>query len=382
MGPLDGVRVVEIASLAPAPFGCMILSDLGADVLRVERPQSGRADGWAGGQAPVDPLTRGRRSIGLNLKDPAGIGLLLRLIENADVLVEGFRPGVTERLGFGPDVCAERNPALIYARMTGWGQEGPLKSTAGHDIDYIAISGALHPIGRAGERPVPPLNLVGDFGGGGMLLAVGVLAALVERQRSGRGQVVDAAMVDGSALLTSFMYGLRARGGWRDERGVNLLDGGAPFYDTYETADGKFVAVGALEPQFYAALLNGLGLASEELPAQLDVAGWPVLRERFAAVFAQRTRDDWAQAFAGTDACVAPVLTAAEVASHPHNAARGVFIDVGGVTQPAPAPRFSRSAAQPPQPPVRPGADTGAVLGDLGLSQAEIAALRTSGVVS
>jgi alpha-methylacyl-CoA racemase len=228
MGPLDGVRVIEIASLAPAPFGCMILSDLGADVLRVERPQSCRPDV----PAPVDPLTRGRRSIGLNLKDAAGVELLLTLLSSADVLVEGFRPGVTERLGFGPDVCAQRNPRLIYARMTGWGQDGPLAPTAGHDIDYIAISGALHPIGRAGERPVPPLNLVGDFGGGGMLLAIGVLAALVERQRSGLGQVVDAAMVDGSALLTSFIYGLRARGGWRDERGVNLLDGGAPFYDT------------------------------------------------------------------------------------------------------------------------------------------------------
>ena len=378
MGPLDGVRVIEIASLAPAPFCCMVLSDLGASVLRVERPESCRP----GGPSPVDPLTRGRRSAGLNLKDPAGIDLLLRLIERADVLVEGFRPGVTERLGFGPDVCADRNPALIYARMTGWGQDGPLAATAGHDIDYIAISGALHPIGRAGERPVPPLNLVGDFGGGGMLLAVGILAALVERQRSGRGQVVDAAMVDGSALLTSFMYGLLSRGAWRDDRGVNLLDGGAPFYDTYATADGKFVAVGALEPQFYAALLKGLGLEGEALPAQLDIAGWPVLRERFSAVFAQRTRDEWAQAFAGTDACVAPVLSAAEVAAHPHNAARDVFIEVGGVTQPAPAPRFGRTAAQPPKPPARPGADTDAVLGDLGLSPDEVAGLRTSGVVA
>ncbi|HEX9064989.1 MAG TPA: CaiB/BaiF CoA-transferase family protein [Streptosporangiaceae bacterium] len=378
MGPLDGVRVVEIASLAPAPFGCMVLSDLGADVLRVERTESCRP----GAPAPADPLTRGRRSIGLNLKDPAGLELLLRLTEDADVLVEGFRPGVTERLGFGPDVCAARNPALIYARMTGWGQDGPLAPTAGHDIDYIAISGALHPIGRAGERPVPPLNLVGDFGGGGMLLAVGVLAALVERGRSGRGQVVDAAMVDGSALLTSFIYGMRARGGWQDERGVNLLDGGAPFYDTYQAADGKFVAVGALEPQFYAALLHGLGLVGEDLPAQLDVSGWPVLRERFAAVFARRTRDEWAQEFAGTDACVAPVLSAAEVAAHPHNVARGVFTDVGGVTQPAPAPRFGRTAAPPPQPPVRPGADTDTVLAGLGLSPDDITGLRSSGVVS
>ena len=378
MGPLDGVRVIEIASLAPAPFGCMILSDLGADVLRVERPENCRPDG----PAPADPLTRGRRSVGVNLKDPAGIDLLLRLTENADVLVEGFRPGVTERLGFGPDVCAERNPGLIYARMTGWGQDGPLAPTAGHDIDYIAISGALNMVGRAGERPVPPVNLVGDFGGGGMLLAVGVLAALVERQHSGRGQVVDAAMVDGSALLTSFVYGMRARGGWQDERGVNLLDTGAPFYDTYATADGKFVAVGALEPQFYAALLNGLGLAGEDLPAQLDRPGWPVLRARFTAVFAQRTRDEWAGVFAGTDACVAPVLSAAEVALHPHNSARDVFIDVGGVTQPAPAPRFGRTAAGQPQPPVRPGSDTDTVLAGLGLGQAETAGLREAGVVS
>src|ERR1022692_3547530 len=284
MGPLDGVRVVEIASLAPAPFGCMILSDLGADVLRVERPGSCRP----GAPAPVDPLTRGRRSIGLNLKDPAGIELLRKLLDSADVLVEGFRPGVTERLGFGPEVCAQRNPGLIYARMTGWGQDGPLASTAGHDIDYIAISGALHPIGRAGERPVPPLNLVGDFGGGGMLLAVGVLAALVERQRSGLGQVIDAAMVDGSALLTSFIYGLRARGAWSDERGVNLLDGGAPFYDTYASADGRYVAVGALEPQFYAALLTRLGLASAGLPSQYDRSGWPAPRAGLGPGVAQR----------------------------------------------------------------------------------------------
>jgi alpha-methylacyl-CoA racemase len=382
MGPLDGVRIIEIASLAPAPFGCMIMSDLGADVLRVERPVSCRPDL----PEPVDPLTRGRSSIGLNLKDPDGVGLLLRLVENADVLVEGFRPGVTERLGFGPAVCAARNPGLIYARMTGWGQDGPLAPTAGHDIDYIGVSGALHPIGRAGERPVPPLNLVGDFGGGGMLLAVGVLAALVERQRSGLGQVVDAAMVDGSALLSSFIYGLRARGAWRDERGVNLLDGGAPFYDTYTTSDGKYVAVGALEPQFYAALLKGLGLEGSELPFQLDPSGWPVLREKFTEIFASRTRDDWTAVFDGTDACVAPVLSPAEAAQHPHNAARGVFTEVAGLTQPAPAPRFGRTAAGQPTPPVRPGASTDMVLGPsesgLGLNRRQIADLRARGVVA
>src|SRR6266702_3079421 len=306
MGPLDGVRVVEIASLAPAPFGCMILSDLGADVIVVDRV------GGAAGLPGPDPLRRGRRSVALNLKDRDGIGALLRLVDSADVLVEGFRPGVAERLGFGPQVCLERNPRLIFARMTGWGQDGPLAQAAGHDIDYIAISGALHPIGRAGERPVPPLNLVGDFGGGGMLLAVGVLAALVERAASGQGQVVDAAMVDGSALLTTFLYGMRAAGMWRDERGTNLLDGGAPFYDTYETADGQHVAVGALEPQFYAELLTRLGLDGEDLPAQHDPAGWPVLRARFTEVFKQRTRAQWAAVFEGTDACVAPVLTPGE----------------------------------------------------------------------
>src|SRR5215813_3590238 len=335
MGPLDSVRVVEIASLAPAPFGCMILSDLGADVLRVERPENCQL----GRPAPVDPLSRGRRSIGLNLKDPAGLELLLRLVTSVDVLVEGFRPGVAERLGFGPDVCARRNPGLIFARMTGWGQDGPLAPTAGHDIDYIAISGALGTVGRAGQAPVPPVNLLGDFGGGGMLLALGILAALVERASSGRGQVIDAAMVDGSALLTSFLYGMRAAGGWQDQRGSNLLDGGAPFYDTYATADGSYVAVGALEPQFYAALLQGLGLTEAGLPDQHDRTGWPLLRKRFADVFASRTRADWEQVFAGTDACVSPVLNLAEAPAHPHALARNAFVAVGGLTQPAPAPR-------------------------------------------
>src|SRR5580704_4230202 len=379
MGPLSGVRVVEIASLAPAPFGCMVLSDLGADVLRVDRPEACGPDA----EAPADPLARGRRSIGLDLKDPEGVRLLLRLAERADVLVEGFRPGVAERLGFGPDVCLRRNPRLVFARMTGWGQQGPLAPTAGHDIDYIAVSGVLHGIGRAGQRPVPPLNLVGDFGGGGMLLAVGVLAALVERERSGLGQVVDAAMVDGSALLNSFLYGLLGRGLWQEERGTNLLDGGAPFYDTYQTADGRHVAVGALEPKFYAALLAGLGLAGpgdQELPGQYDRAGWPVLQARFAAAFRSRTQAEWAEVFAGTDACVAPVLGLAEAPAHPHNVARGVFIDVGGVVQPAPAPRFGRTAAGPPQPPPRPGADTDAVLAGLGYAAAQIAALRARGV--
>jgi len=377
MGPLDGIRVVEIASLAPAPFGCMILSDLGADVLRVDRTEICGTSA----RPPLDPLSRGRRSAGINLKDAAGVELLLRLVASADVLVEGFRPGVAERLGFGPQVCAERNPRLVYGRMTGWGQDGPLAPTAGHDIDYIAISGALSLVGRAGQPPVPPVNLLADFGGGGMLLALGVLAALLERERSGLGQVVDAAMVDGSALLTSFVYGLRAAGAWQDARGVNLLDGGAPFYDTYQTADGKYVAVGALEAKFYAELLAGLGLSDAGLPPQQDRAGWPVLRARFTEVFLTRTRDEWAEVFAGSDGCVAPVLSAAEAPGHPHNASRGTFADVGGLVQPAPAPRFGRSPAGAPSAPPRPGADTDSVLAELGCTTAEIAALRASGTV-
>jgi alpha-methylacyl-CoA racemase len=377
MGPLSGVRVIEIASLAPAPFGCMILADLGADVLRIDRAERCGPDA----PQPSDPLSRGRRSIGLNLKDPAAIDLLLRLAAEADVLVEGFRPGVAERLGFGPEVCAARNPRLIFARMTGWGQDGPLAPTAGHDIDYIAISGALGMVGRAGESPVPPVNLIGDFGGGGMLLALGILAAMIERAGSGQGQVVDAAMVDGSALLTSFVYGLRAAGGWQDSRGTNLLDGGAPFYDTYATADGQYVAVGALEPQFYAALLQGLGLADAGLPPQHDRQRWPELRQRFTDAFASRSRAEWEQVFAGTDACVSPVLSLAEAPAHPHALARDAFVSVGGVTQPAPAPRFGRTAAGQPAAPPRPGADTDAVLAGLGLSGRDIAGLRARGVV-
>jgi alpha-methylacyl-CoA racemase len=343
-GPLDGVRVVELAGLAPAPFGCMILADLGADVVLVDRP------GGQGIAPPPGPLQRGRRSVTLDLKTQAGAASLLKLIARADVLVEGYRPGVAERLGFGPVDCEKINPRLVYARMTGWGQDGPFAPRAGHDIDYIALSGALEPIGRAGERPHAPLNLIGDFAGGGMLMTVGILAALVERSRSGRGQVVDAAMVDGSALLTTFIYGMRAAGMWPFPRGENMLDGGAPFYDTYPAADGGFVAVGALEPPFYAALLAGLGLQDEDLPAQHDRDGWPVLRRRFSAVFATRTRDEWADVFAGTDACVAPVLAPGEAAGHPHHRARNSFVDVGGIVQPAPAPRFGRTPSAVPLP--------------------------------
>ncbi|MFF5081483.1 CaiB/BaiF CoA transferase family protein [Actinoplanes sp. NPDC000266] len=341
-GPLEGIRVVELAGLAPGPFGCMVLADLGADVVRVDRP---------GGQfPPLGPLGRGRRTIELDLKTPDGVAELLRLAERADVFVEGFRPGVAERLGFGPETLSEINAGLIYARMTGWGQDGPLSARAGHDIDYIAIAGALEPLGRAGERPHAPINLIGDFAGGGMLLAVGVLAALLERSRSGRGQVVDAAMVDGSALLMTFVHGMAAIGQWGTARGENLLDGGAPFYDTYETSDGAFMAVGALEPPFYQALLDGLGLSSSDLPHQYDKSGWPTLRARFAAAFAARSRDEWTTVFTGSDACVAPVLSPFEAPDHPHNAERDTFITVDGVSQPAPAPRFSRTAAKHPEP--------------------------------
>ncbi|MFC7274862.1 CaiB/BaiF CoA transferase family protein [Paractinoplanes rhizophilus] len=343
-GPLAGVRVVELAGLAPGPFGCMILADLGADVILVDRPGGGHVP-------PPGPLQRGRRVVELDLKAPDGLDALLRLVERADVLVEGYRPGVAERLGFGPAHCEKINPRLVYGRMTGWGQDGPLAARAGHDIDYIAVAGALEPLGRAGERPHAPLNLIGDFAGGGMLLAVGILAALLERERSGCGQIVDAAMVDGSALLMALFHGMIADGSWPFPRGANLLDGGAPFYDTYETSDGGFVAVGALEPPFYAALLDGLGLAEADLPGQLDRDGWPALRARFAEVFATRTRDEWAAVFAGTDACVAPVLSPTEAPAHPHNRARKTFVEVDGLAQPAPAPRFGRTPAGPPSAP-------------------------------
>jgi alpha-methylacyl-CoA racemase len=360
MGPLAGLKVVELAAIGPAPHACMVLADLGADVVRVERP-AGRGIQLSGS---VDHLQRGRRSVAADLKSEDGRALVLSLAERADVLVEGLRPGVAERLGVGPDECLARNPKLVYARMTGWGQSGPLADRAGHDINYIGLTGALHAIGRKGERPVPPLNLVGDFGGGSMLLLVGILSALWEAQRSGEGQVVDAAMVDGASLLTQMMWSFRGLGVWRDERGVNLLDGGAPFYDTYTCADGKYVAVGALEPQFYAALLAGLEVEPDGLPHQMDQGGWPKLREVFTERFASRTRDEWAATFAGTDACVSPVLTFAEAAEHPHNRERETYVEIAGVVQPAPAPRFSRTAPPTPSVPPEPGADTEAVLAD------------------
>jgi alpha-methylacyl-CoA racemase len=338
-GPLAGVRVLEFTGLAPAPFACMVLADLGADVVRIDRP--GRLPA-----SDAEVLLRGRRcAVAADLKDAAARDAVLALADGADVLVEGFRPGVMERLGLGPDVCLERNPRLVYGRMTGWGQDGPLAQAAGHDIDYIALAGALHPIGERGGAPVPPANLLGDFGGGGLLLAFGVLAALVDRATSGRGQVVDAAMVDGAALLSTYLHGMAARGMWTDQRGSNLLDGGAPFYRSYRTLDGGWMAVGAIEPQFYAELVRLLGLDAAALPDQMDRSRWPDLEAAIAAAFAERSRDEWTKVFDATDACVSPVLAPGEAHTHPHNAARGTFVEVAGLTQPAPAPRFARTPA-------------------------------------
>ena len=378
MGPLEGIRVLEMAGIGPGPFCGMLLSDLGAEVTRVDRVSPG-----GGLPAPLGELSgRGRRSIAVDLKQPGGVAIVLDLVAKSDVFIEGFRPGVAERLGLGPEVCRERNPRLVYGRITGWGQDGPLAARAGHDINYVGLSGALHAIGRAGERPVPPLNLVADYGGGAMFLAVGLLAALVERGHSGRGQVVDAAMVDGAALLTSPMYQLLAAGMWADRRGSNILDGAAPFYDTYETADGRYLAVGPIEPQFYRELVAGLDLDPAELPAQLDPSTWGEVKEVFAARFRTRTRDEWEVTFAQSDACVTPVLSMTEAPQHPHNVARGVFVEIDGVVQPGPVPRFSRTTSDIPGPPVPPGKDTDRVLSDLGLGVSDIADLRTAGVVA
>ncbi|WP_076821260.1 CaiB/BaiF CoA transferase family protein [Pseudofrankia asymbiotica] len=360
-GPLAGLRVVELAGIGPGPHAAMVLADLGADVVRVDRPSGG---GVQGAPDDGDHLLRGRRSVVLDLKDPAGTERLLALVERADVLIEVYRPGVAERLGIGPDVCLRRNPRLVYGRMTGWGQEGPWAHTAGHDLNYISITGVLHAIGPKDGKPPVPLNLVGDFGGGSMFLLTGILAALWERERSGAGQVVDAAMVDGASVLAQMMWAWRGTGFWSDERGVNVLDGGAPYYDTYVCADGGYVAVGAIEPQFYAALLAGLGLTDAGLPGQNDRAGWPELRARFTGAFLAKTRDEWAAVFDGTDACVTPVLTWAEAGSHPHLAARRTLVTVGGIEQPAPAPRFSRTVPGTPTPPSAKGSDTDEVFAD------------------
>ncbi len=380
MGPLAGVKVVEIAGIGPGPFCAMVLADLGAEVIRVDRA-SAVPEQMPEGPAR-DVLNRGRRSIAVDLKTPRGAETVLRLVESADALIEGFRPGVAERLGIGPDAALAANPRLVYGRMTGWGQDGPYADAAGHDINYIALSGLLHAIGRAGEAPVPPLNLVGDFGGGGMLLALGVVAALLETRSSGEGQVVDASMVDGAALLGTMVFGFFGTGGWNDERGTNLLDTGAHFYDVYETADGRHVSIGSIEPQFYAELLRLSGLQDEDLPAQFDREQWPAMKERVAAVFATKTRDEWCEIMDASDVCFAPVLSLAEAPEHPHNRARGTFVEQAGVVQPAPAPRFSRTPGELVAPPPHPGQHTDEVLRAWGFEADEIAKLRADGAVA
>lgn len=377
MGPLKGVKMIEMAGIGPGPFCAMMLSDMGADIIRVDRKQPS--------QPMVDHkyqvLHRGRPSIAIDLKKPEGIEAVLKLVERADALFEGFRPGVMERLGLGPDVCLKRNPKLVYGRMTGWGQDGPLAHAAGHDINYIALSGALHPIGRLGERPVPPLNLIGDFGGGGMLLAFGIACGLCEAQKSGKGQIVDAAMVDGSAALMAMIYGLWSAGVWIDQRGKNFLDTGSHFYDTYETADGKYVSVGSIEPQFYALLLEHAGIQDPDFRAQMDRSKWPEFKEKIAAIFKTKTRDEWCEIMMGTDVCFAPVLSLEEAVKHPHNAARKTFIELEGVFQPAPAPRFSRTKPEIQGPPPMPGKDTESALSDWGFSSDEIESLQAAGAI-
>lgn len=385
MGPLKGIRVIEIGGIGPMPFCAMMLADMGAEVVRVDRASAQAVDA-----RPRDPLLRNRRSIALDLKKAAGVETLLTLVEKADILIEGFRPGVAEHLGIGPESCLERNRHLVYGRMTGWGQEGPLAHAAGHDINYIALSGALHLIGPAGGKPVPPLNLVGDFGGGGMFLTVGVLAALVEARQSGRGQVVDAAMLDGAIAQLGMFFGFRAEGVFRDATGENFLAGAAPYYDTYQTREGRYVAIGALEPQFFALLIEKLGLDRERLrtagfpalDAETIRERWPELRAELTALFRTKTRDEWVRIFEGIDACFAPVLSLEEAARHPHNVARGAFIHVDGVLQNAPAPRFSRSATSKPSPPRRPGEDTEAVLLENGFTKVRIEQLRAAGALS
>jgi alpha-methylacyl-CoA racemase len=380
-GPLTGYRIIEIAGIGPGPFAAMMLADMGAEVIRVERAQAVR------GPAPDTPyfdvLQRGRRNIALDLKNPEGVETLLKLVESADALIEGFRPGVMERLGVGPDVCAARNPKLVFGRMTGWGQTGMYAQAAGHDINYIALAGALSHFRRAGEAPVPPLNMVGDFGGGGMFLAYGVVCALLEAQRSGQGQVVDTAMVDGAAVLMSMFWAFSAIGAFdQDAPGTNLLDTGAHFYDVYECSDGLYISIGSIETQFYAELLRLAGLDGDtEFANQMDKAQWPHLKERIAEVFATKTRAEWCEIMEATDVCFAPVLTMTEAAQHPHNVERGTFIEIAGQTQAAPAPRFSRTAAEVSMPPSHPGQHSREILTDLGLDDAAIDALLASGAV-
>ena len=381
-GPLLGYKIIELAGIGPGPFAGMMFSDMGADVVRVDRAEAVRQ---GAGAPSSDVLGRGRRSVGVDLKNPRGREVVLRLVEGADALIEGFRPGVTERLGVGPDDCLARNPKLVYGRMTGWGQDGPYASAAGHDINYIALSGTLSMIGRVGEAPVPPLNLVGDFGGGGMLLAFGVVCALLEAGRSGRGQVIDAAMVDGAALLAAIIHGFRAAGMW-GQRGTNILDTGAWYYEVYETADGGHISFGSIEPQFAAEMLRITGLAADvdgqgALPEQNDQSTWPAMKERVAALVKTKTRQEWCDLLEGSDACFAPVLDAVEATTYPHNKERGTFVDVAGVVQPGPAPRFSRTVPEIAGPPTAAGSHTDEVLADWGFSSGEISELHQAGAV-
>ncbi len=374
MGPLSGIKIIELAGIGPGPFCGMLLSDLGAEVIRVDRAGSGT-------HRPKDVLTRGRKSIAVNLKSEAGKEAVLKLCESADAIFEGFRPGVTERLGLGPEDCMARNPKLVYGRMTGWGQDGPMAQAAGHDINYIALSGALSAIGPKDGKPVPPLNLVGDFGGGGMVLALGILAAIIEAGKSGKGQVVDTAMVDGAATLMSMFYTMLNAGMWNLERGSNLLDSGAHFYDTYETSDGEYIALGSIEPQFYALLIEKAGLDPEEFSAQMDRNQWPALKAKLSSVFKSKTRAEWCDIMEGSDVCFAPVLSLTEAAEHPHNKARGTFSELEGVLQPSPSPRFSRTSPELTHGSRIAGEDTEQVLKDAGFSDADIRAMVDSGAV-
>lgn len=375
MGPLAGTRIIEIEGLGPAPFCGMMFADMGAEVISISRKSDS-------GDRSAQISERGKRSIALNLKSPEGVEAVMKLVESADALIEGFRPGVAERLGIGPEDCWARNPRLTYGRMTGWGQTGPLASVAGHDMNYISLSGALHAIGRAGEKPVPPLNLVGDFGGGGMFLAFGVMCGIHEASKSGQGQVVDASMVEGSAALMHMMYSFKAMGVWEDEREKNMLDGAAHFYDTYETKDGKYVSIGSIEPQFYALLIELAGLDKDEFAPQMDRAQWPKLKARLGEVMKTKTRSQWCEIMEGTDVCFAPVLSMSEAPNHPHNQARQSFVEVNGVVQHAPAPRFSRTVAATPRAVSAAGSDTEDVLKNAGYSDAEIAKLRELGVLT
>ena len=379
MGPLKGLTIIEISGIGPGPFAGMSLADMGANVIRVERP--GGTD-FSNAQEPrLDFLNRGKRCICVNLKEPEGVATVLQLLDKADGLLEGNRPGVMERLGLGPDVCLEKNPALVYGRMTGWGQEGPMAQVAGHDLNYVALAGALHPIGRAGEKPAIPLNLVGDFGGGGLMLAYGMVCALLEAKSSGKGQVVDAAMIDGAATLMASTFAASQVGFWREERGTNLLDGGAHFYEVYETADNKYISLGAIEPQFYAALLETLGEDAKHFQNQWDMDNWPAMQEQMSEIIKRKTRDEWDAVFDGVDVCYAPVLAMSEVRHHPHHQARGTFIDDGEYWQPAPAPRFSRTKAELQGPSARLGQHSEDILREFGFSETDIKKKMASKVV-